>query len=179
MKTETKHKKAQGAKGGEVAEPNPSGKSFVRRDNIPKRVEKKVLQERISRALAISHGYARFASRLNECSCVIMNLVLAVCLAAQKECHQIWRCVVLLLLRESAIVLARLDAAPQPSLIPKMIVLLNTHVNTGVASKATLRQVLALQRSATHLMLADIIKTVQMTTTTTLTHSITSVGSRN
>ena len=41
MKTETKHKKAQGAKGGEVAEPNPSGKSFVRRDNIPKRVEKR------------------------------------------------------------------------------------------------------------------------------------------
>ena len=85
----------------------------------------------------------------------------------------------LLLLRESAIVLARLDAAPQPSLIPKMIVLLDTHVNTGVASKATLGQVLALQRSATHLVLANIIKTVQMTTTTTLTHSITSVGSRN
>ena len=107
-----------------------------------------------------------------------MSLVLAVCLAAQKECHQIWRCVMLLLLRESAIVLTRLDVAPQPSLIAEMIVLLNTHVNTGVTSKATLRQVLALQWSATHLMLADIIKTVQVSTTT-LTHSIASVGSRN
>src|SRR5258706_4619193 len=107
---------------------------FVRRDNIPKRVESEVLQESISRALAISHGYARFASRLNECSYVIMSLVLAVCLAAQKECHQIWRCVVLLLLRESAIVLTPLDAAPRPSLIPKVIVLLKTNVNTRVTS---------------------------------------------
>jgi hypothetical protein len=137
-----------------------------------------VLQERISRALAISHGYARFASRLNECSCVIMSLVLAVCLAAEKECHQIWRRVMLLLLRESAIVLTTLDAAPQPSLMPKKTVLLETHVNTGVTSKATLRQVLALQRSSTHLMLAEIIKTVQMSTTT-LAHSISSVRSRN
>lgn len=73
-----------------------------------------------------------------------MSLILAVCLAAEKECHQIWRRVMLLLLRESAIVLTALDAAPQPSLMPKRTVLLETQVNTGVTSKATLRQVLAL-----------------------------------
>jgi hypothetical protein len=101
---------------------------FVGRDNIPKRVESEVLQERISRAIAISHGYARLALRLDDC------LILTVRLTAEEECHQFWRRVMLLLLREPAVVLATLNAAPQPSVMPKLIVLLETHVNTRVTS---------------------------------------------
>lgn len=126
----------------------------------------------------MSSGYARLASRLSECACVVVSLVLAVCLtAAEQERHQIWECVRLLLLRESAIVLATLDVAPQPSVMPRMTVLLETHVNAGV-TKATLGQVLALQRGPPRLVLAEVIVTVQMSTTS-LTHSVPSVGSRN
>lgn len=130
--------------------------------------------------VATSYGYARLASRLNECAwCgVIVNLGLAVCLTAKKERHQIWHCVGLLLLGKSAVVLATLDAASQPSVMPQMTVLLETHVNAGVTSKATLRQVLALQRGSPHLVLAEIIKTVQMAASS-LTRSVSSVWSRN
>ena len=44
--------------GAEVAKPKPSRKSFksARRDNIPERVESRVLQERISKAEPLAMG---------------------------------------------------------------------------------------------------------------------------